>query len=74
MWNQKVFSERLTTAREARGITKRYLAAQIGVTEQAVGQFEQGLILPSLPTLVALSRVLQVSLDYLAGESDTPKK
>ncbi len=68
--DQKVFIERLFALRTKFGISRTQLAEKIGVSKQAMGQFENGKVLPSIFTLVALADFFHVSLDYLVGRSD----
>lgn len=63
--------ERLVLLREARGMLKNELAAQIGTTPSAVGQFEQGRIRPMPETLLRISLVLGVPPDFFTGGAPT---
>ena len=59
---------RLKALRQAAGLTQQQLAFQAGLSMSLVTQLEQGLKAdPRLSTLLALSRVLGVSLDALGG-------
>lgn len=46
------------------------IAAEIGVTKQAVNSYENGRRIPDLPILIALSERYGCSMDYLLGLSD----
>lgn len=71
---------RLRTARTARGLSLRALAEQLGVSPSLISQVERGLAKPSVNTLYAMARVLDISLDELlfvdarpqAGSSTIP--
>ena len=67
---KKIFAHQLMTARIQHGWSQRYLAQLLGISPRAIGQFEQGANLPSVETLVALARVLEVSTDWMLGLSD----
>ncbi|MCL6563287.1 MAG: helix-turn-helix domain-containing protein [Firmicutes bacterium] len=67
---EKVFAARLAEARKAQGLTKRALAARVGLSERAIGRFEQGHMLPSAENLVALAQALDCSVDWLLGLSN----
>lgn len=56
---------RIRILRKTLGLTQTELAAQLGITPQAVTAFERGKAEPSLKTLIGLSRALKVSTDYL---------
>lgn len=60
--------DRLRTARTARGLSLRTLADRLGVSPSLISQVERGLAKPSVNTLYALSRELDVSLDELLFE------
>ena len=57
--------DRLRTARTARGLSLRSLAEQLGVSPSLISQVERGLAKPSVNTLYAMARVLDISLDEL---------
>ena len=58
---------RLTQARQAAGMTKAKLAAEIKVTPAAVGQYEAQVVTPRCELLPELARALQVPVDYFAA-------
>lgn len=64
--------ERLTLAREFRGLTKVELAARINKSASAISQFETGRTRPDVPTLAALQLVLQVPLAFFATSLHEP--
>jgi transcriptional regulator with XRE-family HTH domain len=51
-------------SRSASGLSQAELATKLGVGQQAVSQWETGATMPSLKNLVAMSRVLDVEIDY----------
>jgi class 3 adenylate cyclase len=59
--------ERIRTRRERLGITQRDVANGLQVSAQAVSKWERGDNAPDVGVLVALSRLLGVSLDWLLG-------
>ncbi len=61
----------LRAARLERGKTQRQVAAEAGVSAGLIGQFETGRTKPSVATLLAVARVLQLSLDELFADGDT---
>ena len=46
----------------------------IGLTDEAVRLMERSRRLPSFKVLIALADYFDVSLDYLVGRSDDPKR
>jgi transcriptional regulator with XRE-family HTH domain len=60
----------LRAARLDTGKTQRQLAAEAGVSAGLIGQFETGRTKPSVATLLAVARVLQLSLDDLFKDAE----
>ena len=67
-------SERIKILRAEKNITQKHLAEIVGVSEVSLQRFEYGAARPSLDTLIALADYFDVSLDYLVGRSDEPKR
>jgi transcriptional regulator with XRE-family HTH domain len=67
------FGERLALIRKRRKMTQRQLAEHIGCQQSDIHRLESGLVRdPHMSRLVALARVLGVSLDDLVGwQEDT---
>lgn len=59
------FADNLKLIRQERHISQEELAEIIGVSRQAVSKWEQGSGYPEMEKLLALSKGLNVSLDYL---------
>ena len=59
--------ERIKTARKDRKMTRVQLGKDVGITEQVIYYFENGLRVPSVQTLTEIAAVLDVSLDWLCG-------
>lgn len=62
--------KRIRTLRLRAGMSQRDLAGEIHVTRQHVGWLESGTREPSFSTACELARVLNVSLDVLAGDPE----
>ena len=67
-----VFSDRLVLLRENRGLSQKDVAQEFGVAVRAYQRYEYGEREPQLSTLVRIADFYGVSLDYLAGRTDTP--
>lgn len=61
---------RLKEARVAAGMSQADVAKAIGVSQPAYCYIENGDKMPSLPVAKQLSKILNVSLDYLVDNSD----
>ena len=60
-------AERTKALREARGWTQAELARRMNMTRNGINSWEQGLSMPSPPSLVDLAKLFSVSTDYLLG-------
>ena len=61
---------RIKQARERLGYNQAKLASEAEVTPAAISQIEAGERIPSTPILRKLASVLQVSADYLLGNTN----
>lgn len=59
-------SARLTQARRLAGVTKKFVANELGVSPVAVGQWESGTVNPRPDNVEALASVLDVPVAFLA--------
>ena len=60
-------ADRIKALREAHGWTQAELARKMNMTRNGINSWEQGLSMPSPPSLVDLARLFSVSTDYLLG-------
>ena len=60
-----MIGQRIAALRRDAKMSQAELARQLQVSPSAVGMYEQGRREPSADTLVKLSRIFQVSTDYL---------
>lgn len=65
-----MFNERLREMRISRGYTQKTMADSINVAVRTYQNYEGGTRTPSYETLAILSNILDVSIDYLLGETD----
>ena len=71
---KKTFQKRVKEERLERGWTQEFLAykvKKIGQTE--ISQYEIGVAVPRLDTLIRIANVFHVSIGYLLGETDKRK-
>lgn len=59
------FSEKIIQARKTKALTQEDLADAVGVSRQAVSKWETEEAKPDLDKLVAICKVLDLSMDYL---------
>ena len=67
----KEFGDRLRARRQECGMTTTACAAALGITQPAWNQWELGLREPKLDMLVRVSKLVNVSADWLLGLRDS---
>lgn len=68
------FPERLRRLRERRHLKRCVLSQLCGLNYNAVKRYETGAAKPTTDALIALADFFDVSVDYLLGRTDYPKK
>lgn len=58
---------RLSVCRQNKNMTQEELAGRLGITPQALSKWERGVSFPDISMLADISRLLEVSADYLLG-------
>ena len=61
------FAELLKQCRKKQGVSQARLAAELGVTQQAVGKWENGKSSPDPATVAKIAELLNTTADYLLG-------
>lgn len=64
------FSERLKKLRKDAGLTQVDVANKLGISQPAYASWERGIKRPTQDNLVKIAQVLNVSIDYLVGNSE----
>ena len=64
------FSERLKNLRKKVGLTQVDIAGKLGISQQAYASWERGVKKPTQENLVKIAQTLNVSVDYLVGNSE----
>lgn len=67
-----MLNERLKTAREAKGLTRKKMAEILCIHDTTYGKYELGIREPSIELINEIARLLGVSAAYLIGETDDP--
>lgn len=62
-----LLSERIKMLRESNDLTQSELAKQLGLTRSSINAWEMGLSIPSTQYIVELSKLLNVSSDFILG-------
>ena len=72
MFDQKIFGDRLSRVRTAKGISRKEFADYLQVTKTQICDLENGKTGTNLTRLTAICEYYQVSSDYLLGITDDP--
>lgn len=64
------FSERLKKLRKQAQLTQVDVAEKLGISQPAYASWERGVKKPTQENLVKIAQVLNVSVDYLVGNSE----
>ena len=65
---------RIAELRREKHLTQTALALKLNVTQNMISFYESGKNEPSLNTLIEMSKIFGVSIDYIIGNSDVPYK
>ena len=69
------FSERLKELRKIKGVTQKYMADLLTLkNDRTYRQYEAGEIDPPSSKAIRLADYFEISMDYLFGRSDDPKR
>ncbi|MGL4607376.1 MAG: helix-turn-helix domain-containing protein [Eubacteriaceae bacterium] len=63
------FKDRLKKLRKDKELTQQELAEKLNLQSAAISKYETGQTEPGLGTLISLSELFEVSVDYLVGKS-----
>lgn len=72
MFDMQEVGNRIATLRKSKDMTQQGLADKLGISFQAVSNWERGESMPDISKLVELAQILDVSVDELLGSE--PKK
>ena len=71
---QNKFQERLKKMRERNRLKQCVLSELCGLNKNAIKRYEAGETEPTVSSLESIADYFDVSIDYLIGRSDYPKK
>lgn len=61
---------RITLLRKSKGLNQSQLAKKLHVSPSTIGMYEQGRRTPNIDILIQMSKIFNVSLDYLLTGSE----
>jgi len=73
-WRNPMFADRLRLLRLTRRLSQAAVARALGVTPATISAYENRRQEPSLDKLVRLATFFDVTVDYLCGASNTPRR
>ena len=68
---RRLIGSRISLARTAANMSQVDLATALGVTSQTISRWERGVRSPDGMYLLAMTKLLHCSADFLVGNSDT---
>ncbi len=68
------FGEKIQKLRKEAGLSQKELSYQLEVSRQAISKWERDNGYPETEKIVRMSKLFNVSLDYLLNEENTQKK
>lgn len=68
-----MFAKRLRILRENSNMNQEKLAKMLNLSASTIGMYEQGRRQPDNETLLKLTEIFDVSLDYLMGKTEVKK-
>lgn len=69
-----LISERLQSLKRQKGVMQKDIASSIGLSIRGYQRYEKGERNPTADILIKLADYFDVSIDYLVGRSDDPKR
>ena len=67
---ERNFSERLTLLRKEFNLTQKQLAEKLNTTPRRISHLEKGNAEPDIKTLLLLSEIFDVTVDFLVGKTE----
>jgi transcriptional regulator with XRE-family HTH domain len=61
--------DKITALRKQKNLSQTDLGKAAGVSREIIGRYERNEVLPSIEVAAKIADILEISLDYLAGNS-----
>ncbi len=73
MFNAELVGHKISVLRKKRGITQMELANRLGLSFQAVSNWERGVAMPDIGNLKLLAQILETTVDDILGDERTAR-
>ena len=73
MFDSESVGRKISVLRKKRGITQMELANRLGLSFQAVSNWERGVAMPDIGNLKLLAQILETTIDDILGDEKTAK-
>lgn len=70
----KLIYKNIRDLREDNDLTQSAIAEKLGISQRAYSYYENGQRTLTPEVLISLSKIYNVSIDYLLGQTDNPAK
>ena len=74
MPSENIFGQRIFELRKAAGLTQKQVGEAVGLTMQAINDIEKGRRETKISKAVAIARLFDTTVEYLAGYTDDPAR
>ena len=64
-----ILGQRIATVRKQKSLSQAALGKLVGTSGDVIGRYERGDITPSVEVVVKIASALEISLDYLVGQT-----
>lgn len=64
-----ILGQRITEIRKHKKLSQAALGKEVGTSGDVIGRYERGDIKPSIEVVLKIAEVLEVSVDYLVGNT-----
>ena len=68
-----MFTDEFVAILQKKKLTPYKIAKETGISQGLMGEYKNGVKLPSMHNLVKIADYLDCSIDYLLGRTDNPK-
>jgi transcriptional regulator with XRE-family HTH domain len=64
-----IIGQRITSVRKQKSLSQSALGKLVGTSGDVIGRYERGEMTPSIEVVLKIANALEISLDYLVGQT-----